>query len=294
MDDLIGLASKCRDIKSWDERGLKFFATPAVITKLAALNIYFGRDDYRFDPTDVIMMGADVSVEPYACFPVGNILYQMGAFTYAESALPAGTTVGRYCSLALGLEVFRDRHPLEWVTTSSVNYDFGSYGYKSFIAAQSRFNRDAFQAEEPADRFGPAPVIGHDVWIGQHVHLARGITIGTGAVIGSGAVVTKDVPPFAIMGGVPARVIRYRFSEKVIERLLASQWWTYDPGVFRLYGLKEPEAFLDALEAAEKPTAFAPDPVTATDIVRALVTNQVGRKQAMRRISKADERKRAS
>lgn len=65
------------------------------------------------------------------------------------------------------------------------------------------------------------------MWIGEGVFIRRGVTIGDGAVVGSRAVVTTDVPPYAIVGGTPARVIRYRFADTAIERLLASQWWAY-------------------------------------------------------------------
>jgi virginiamycin A acetyltransferase len=71
--------------------------------------------------------------------------------------------------------------------------------------------------------------IGNDVWIGARAVILDGITIGDGAIVGACAVVTKDVPPYAVVAGVPARVIRYRFSEKKIRTLLELQWWEWSP-----------------------------------------------------------------
>jgi hypothetical protein len=93
----------------------------------------------------------------------------------------------------------------------------------------------------------PMPVIGNDVWIGSDVLIARGITIGDGAVIAAGAVVTKDVAPYAMIGGTPARFIRYRFSPNIFESLLDIKWWDYS---FKdLHGLDfaDPDRFADQL-----------------------------------------------
>jgi len=77
----------------------------------------------------------------------------------------------------------------------------------------------------------PDTRVGHDVWIGDNSVIMSGLTIGTGAVIGAGAVVTKDVPPYAIVAGIPGRILRYRFDERTIDRLLASRWWEYGDAV---------------------------------------------------------------
>jgi acetyltransferase-like isoleucine patch superfamily enzyme len=90
------------------------------------------------------------------------------------------------------------------------------------------------EGEKPLyDRFKEPVVIGNDVWIGTGAIILRGLSVGDGAVIGAGAVVTKDVPPYAIVAGNPARVIKYRFEEAVIKRIQASKWWEMSDGEIR-------------------------------------------------------------
>ena len=76
-------------------------------------------------------------------------------------------------------------------------------------------------------------IIKNDVWIGANSVIMPNITIGNGAIIGAGAVVTKDVPDYAIVAGVPAKIIKYRFSQDIIDRLLILQWWNMDPKVIK-------------------------------------------------------------
>jgi virginiamycin A acetyltransferase len=92
-------------------------------------------------------------------------------------------------------------------------------------------------------------IIGNDVWIGMNATILDNIEIGDGAVVAAGSVVTKSVPPYAIVGGNPARIIKYRFSPEIIERMLNAKWWNYDEIELGELGIKTktPEQFLDAL-----------------------------------------------
>jgi acetyltransferase-like isoleucine patch superfamily enzyme len=147
--------------------------------------------------------------------------------------------IGSFVSIANGVVIGGGRHPMEWVGMSPVFYE----GRDSIQTKFSRHVRDAVRRV----------AIGNDVWIGHSAILLPGVEIGNGAVVGAGAVVTKAVPAYAIVAGNPARVIRYRFSESVIQRLLASRWWDFDDAA--LYGLgpyvNDVEKFL---ETVEKPT----------------------------------------
>lgn len=146
--------------------------------------------------------------------------------------------VGRYCSIAGRVIVGGARHPIEYVSTSPV-----FLAHKESIS--TKFSRHDYQWEART-------VIGHDVWIGEGALVKGGVTIGTGAIIGMGSVVTKDVPPYAIFAGNPARLIRYRFSDDVIDGLLKSEWWLYSDEKLRAAAplFTDPHAFLASLGAS--------------------------------------------
>ena len=120
--------------------------------------------------------------------------------------------VGKFCSVATGCLIGLAAHHLRGLSTSPVFTE--------------RDNPTGFRWTEAHEEDVLRPVsIGNDVWIGTRVIVLGGVTIGNGAVIGAGSVVTRDVPPYAVVAGTPARLIRYRFEEPVIRRLEELRWW---------------------------------------------------------------------
>lgn len=193
-------------------------------------------------------------------------LCSIGFNSYSHSALPEQMRIGRYCSLSSNILFLDSFHPLDRLGSGHFSHKLGS----SVVAAALN-DRGVTNLKVPAFspmRGRPYPTIGHDVWIGQNAVLTAGITVGTGSVIAANAVVTKDVPPYAIVGGNPARFIRYRFPEELIKRLLASEWWAYDFTDFVGMSLENPEVFVEALErrkAAGDIQRYEPDMLVLPD-----------------------------
>jgi len=145
-------------------------------------------------------------------------------------------TIGKFCSIASHARINPGNHPMHRVTQHHCSYRRKQYGFGSHDDA-------AFFDWRRADRVD----IGHDVWIGHGATVMAGVNIGTGAVIGAGAVVTHDVAPYQIVGGVPARPIRMRFPDAVIDKLLSTAWWDWDRATLeaRFGDLMEIDAFLE-------------------------------------------------
>ena len=140
----------------------------------------------------------------------------VGRFTYinAKSTIYPNTEIGRYVSIAKSCEIGAFDHPIEWLSSSPIQYNMKLH-FPDYKETLKQFDFERPQKTQ----------IGNDVWIGAGVIVRKGVNIGDGAVVAANAVVSKDVPPFAIVGGVPAKLIRYRFNEETVEKLKVLQWW---------------------------------------------------------------------
>lgn len=204
-----------------------------------------------------------IILEPYSTMPSRSFV-NMGAFSYCMSYLGPTTSIGRYCSISWSNSILGIDHPTDRITTHIVS--FRPY-YTDDI------NRRLGGGPTPVDFATDSPVtIGNDVWIGQNVLIKSGVSIGNGAVVAAGAVVTKDVPPYAIVGGVPAKIIKYRLPEDVRAMATEIQWWNYAPNAFDGLPMERPIDFLNGLrsriEAGLEP--YAPEKIDLAETIAAL------------------------
>lgn len=143
-------------------------------------------------------------------------------------------SIGRFCSIAPNVVIGVSSHPAYALTSSNYFY----WNAWSNISSSDEYDRvqswhylDEYQQRHAQASFAGMITIGNDVWIGQGAYVMNNITIGDGAIIGTGAVVTHDVEPYTIVAGVPARPIKKRFTDDIIERLMKIRWWDQSPSI---------------------------------------------------------------
>lgn len=184
---------------------------------------------------------------------------EVGAFSYLVSGYFYHTNIGRYCSIARDVSIGPGEHPTDWLSTSPIQYDPNF----RFVLGNRHPDKELLEgfrlrAETPSPHKSKYVTIGNDVLISTKVFIKRGVTIGDGAVIGAHAVVVKDIPPYAVAVGNPAKVVKYRFEPHVIKRLLEVRWWQYP--IWQLSGLSfdNVEACLDEIESRREKEQLAP------------------------------------
>jgi acetyltransferase-like isoleucine patch superfamily enzyme len=162
-------------------------------------------------------------------------------FGMNESCFIARATVGAFGAIGARTAINPFNHPTSWLSTNEFQYHPKSFDW---VNEYNEFVR----LERTPDMFRRVS-IGNDVWTGHNVNVMAGVNVGDGAVIAAGAVVTKDVPPYAIVGGIPATVLRFRFPEKTIERLLRVKWWELELAQLSGLPFRDIERCLDLIEA---------------------------------------------
>ena len=151
---------------------------------------------------------------------------QLGAYSYAVSGYYFGVEIGRYCSIGEGVQIGRHSHPLDFGSTSPLFYTEKKHVLGKAISHDAADQEFSFRPTRQPTVFKPTK-IGNDVYIGHDAFIMPGISIGDGAIIGARSVVTKDVPSYSIVAGVPAKIIRKRFTQTIIDELTRTQWWKF-------------------------------------------------------------------
>ncbi|WP_026617549.1 CatB-related O-acetyltransferase [Ensifer aridi] len=197
-----------------------------------------------------------MTLEPFIQFRAGAYdVRSIGAFTYLgseRSSFRHIDSIGRFCSLGPDIITGAAEHSTSMLSSHSAftgqwNSTWPEL-FTQFGIAEEQMAQGKAALQTELQRKVKRIVIGNDVWIGDGVYVSRGVTIGDGAVVAARSVVTRDVPPYAIVGGIPARLIRYRFDEETIYRLMRIQWWDYGPSILTGIDWTSPAACMDILE----------------------------------------------
>lgn len=154
----------------------------------------------------------------------------IGAFTeFGREVEVQAATIGRYCEIGPGSLLGATGHPTSWLSVSAFQYKKSAWGWHESANETAVLDPEAGGRQSFRSVGDDLATIGNDVWLGANVVVLRGVTIGDGCIVAANAVVTKDIPPYSIAGGIPAKVIRPRVSDDLREELLRLQWWNHSP-----------------------------------------------------------------
>lgn len=210
--------------------------------------------------------------------------FTLGAFSYGVSGFCNEVEVGRYCSFGEHIQVGRGAHPTAWMSTSPFFYNAPPFAVGHEFDGAEEYHR--FRPGHPGDipvrngrtvnDFLAKTRIGHDVWIGHGAFVAQGVTIGNGAVVAGASVVTKDVPPYAIVGGNPAQILRMRFSFAQSSALERLAWWRFAPWQLNHVPFANIDDAIARLEdRVPGLTPFAPTKVRIADVMTPSPVTQI-------------------
>lgn len=141
---------------------------------------------------------------------ISNAIIGLGSSTQGNTTIRY-SNVGKYCAIAWNVTIGAPNHDLKSLAIAHNDYIFPE---------ENRLSMELFKSLEC--------VIGNDVWIAAGAHILRGVHVGNGSIVAAGAVVTKDIPPYTIVGGIPAKIIGKRFSNEIIKRLENIKWWDFN------------------------------------------------------------------
>lgn len=179
--------------------------------------------DLMIKPNATMRTGAEIEAPARINSNLRGIL-SFGAFSYINGPGNfANVHVGRYCSIAGQCDIGAAEHPTDWLGTSDFQYCKVPWMMDGLKQDWTRRKHEAF-----AETW-----IGHDVWLGRGAFVRGGVRIGTGAIVGARSVVVRDVAPYTVVAGNPARAIRRRFSDALCEALLETRWWDFSPPQLR-------------------------------------------------------------
>ena len=186
------------------------------------------------------ILNSHINKKSKVCAKSHLVNCEIGRYTYiGYDCKIYNASIGSFCSIAGNCFIGGAMHPLEFVSTSPVFHEGKNILNKNFSKHQINEARKV--------------TIGNDVWIGEGVYIKQGIKIGDGAVIGMGAVVTHDVPDYTIVAGSPARILRKRFKDEEIEKLLEIKWWMWDETKIEKFAkyFNDPKRFISELSKGE-------------------------------------------